>query len=227
MRILVVDDEKHLAEQIRQALAELRYIADTAHDGEEALNRLFDTQYDLVILDIMLPKLDGISVLKEIRKAGMTIPVLMLTARDSTVDKINGLDHGADDYLTKPFSIDEMLARIRAVFRRYGNLTDTVISAGGLKLDTASREVRVNGEAVELTAREFSILEFLLYNKNRAVSRFSLAEHVWGDDFEPFSMSNFMDVHIKNLRRKLGDNKHDPVIRTVRGMGYMIKDTAE
>jgi len=227
MRILVVDDERELAEQIRQALAEQRYIAETAHDGEEALDKLFDAPFDLVILDIMLPVRDGLSVLKEMRGAGIKTPVLMLTARDSTVDKISGLDLGADDYLTKPFYIDELMARVRALFRRFGNRTDNIIQAGGLKLDTVSREVTMNGAPVELTAREFSILEFLLYNKNRAVSRFSLAEHVWGDDFEPFSMSNYIDVHMKNLRRKLGDSGQGTVIRTIRGMGYIIRDEQE
>ncbi len=227
MRILVVDDEKELAEQIRQALEEQRYSAEIAYDGEEALNRLFDAPFDLVILDIMLPVRDGLSVLKEMRAAGIKTPVLMLTARDSTVDKISGLDLGADDYLTKPFYTDELMARVRALFRRSGNQTDNIIQAGGLKLDTVSREVTMNGALIELTAREFSILEFLLYNKNRAVSRFSLAEHVWGDDFDPFSMSNYIDVHMKNLRRKLGDSAQGSVIRTIRGMGYIIRDEQE
>lgn len=227
MRILIVDDEKELAQQIKQALEEQRYTAETASDGEEALNRLFDVQFDLVVLDIMLPLRDGLSVLKEMRKAGIKTPVLMLTARDSTVDKISGLDLGADDYLTKPFYTDELMARVRALFRRSGNQADSVIQSGGLRLDTVSREVTLNGAPVELTAREFSILEFLLYNRNRAVSRFSLAEHVWGDDFDPFSMSNYIDVHMKNLRRKLGDSAQGSVIRTIRGMGYIIRDEQE
>lgn len=227
MRILIVDDEKELAQQIKQALEEQRYTAETASDGEEALNRLFDVPFDLVVLDIMLPLRDGLSVLKEMRKAGIKTPVLMLTARDSTVDKISGLDLGADDYLTKPFYTDELMARVRALFRRSGNQADSVIQSGGLRLDTVSREVTFNGAPVELTAREFSILEFLLYNRNRAVSRFSLAEHVWGDDFDPFSMSNYIDVHMKNLRRKLGDSAQGSVIRTIRGVGYIIRDEQE
>jgi DNA-binding response OmpR family regulator len=227
MRILIVDDEKELAQQIKQALEEQRYTAETATDGEEALNRIFDAPFDLVVLDIMLPVRDGLSVLKEMRGAGIKTPVLMLTARDSTVDKISGLDLGADDYLTKPFYTDELMARVRALFRRSGNQADNVIQSGGLKLDTVSREVTMNGAPVEFTAREFAILEFLLYNKNRVVSRFSLAEHVWGDDFDPFSMSNYIDVHMKNLRRKLGDSAQGSVIRTIRGMGYIIRDEQE
>jgi DNA-binding response OmpR family regulator len=202
-------------------------MVETAIDGEEALDKLFETPYDLIILDIMLPKRDGLSVLREVRQDGMTTPVLMLTAKGDISDKIKGLDLGADDYLPKPFSLDELLARIRALFRRSGGQADSVLQVQDLRLDTVSREVTKEGKPVELTAREFSILEFLLYNKNRAVSRFSLAEHVWGDAFDPFSMSNFMDVHIKNLRRKIGNAGYGTIIRTIRGVGYIIKDEAE
>ncbi len=194
---------------------------------EEALDKLFETPVDLIILDIMLPKQDGLSVLREIRQAGITTSVLMLTARGEIDDKIKGLDLGVDDYLAKPFSLDDLLARVRALFRRSGGQADSVLRVKDLLLDTVSREVTKGGKPVELIAREFSILEFLLYNKNRAVSRFSLAEHVWGDAFDPFSMSNFMDVHIKNLRKKIGDAGHDTLIRTIRGVGYIIKDEAE
>lgn len=227
MKILVVDDEQTLLDQLKNALENQRYMVETALDGEEALDKLFENPVDLIILDIMLPKQDGLSVLREIRRAGTTTPVLMLTAKGDIGDKIKGLDLGADDYLAKPFSLDELLARVRALFRRYGGQADSVLQVKDLRLDTVSREVRKGGELVELTAREFSILEFLLYNKNRAVSRFSLAEHVWGDAFDPFSMSNFMDVHIKNLRKKIGDSGQGVLIRTIRGVGYIIKEEAE
>jgi len=227
MRILIVDDEQSLLDQLKRALEGQRYMVETAPDGEEALDKLFDTPFDLIILDIMLAKRDGLSVLQEIRQAGIITPVLMLTARGEVGDRIKGLDLGADDYLAKPFSLDELLARIRALFRRSGSQADSVLQVRDLQLDTVSREVTKGGEPVELTAREFSILEFLFYNKNRAVSRFSLAEHVWGDAFDPFSMSNFMDVHIKNLRRKIGDSGPGIIIRTIRGVGYIIKDEAE
>ncbi len=227
MRILIVDDEQSLLNQLKRTLEGLRYMVETALDGEDALDKLFDTPYDLIILDIMLPKQDGLSVLREIRQADITTPVLMLTARGESGDKVKGLDLGADDYLAKPFSLDELLARIRALFRRSGSQADAVLQAKGLRLDTISREVTKDGNPVDLTAREFSILEFLLYNKNRAVSRFNLAEHVWGDAFDPFSMSNFMDVHIKNLRHKIGDFGHGTIIRTIRGVGYIIKDEAQ
>jgi DNA-binding response OmpR family regulator len=227
MKILIVDDEQSLLDQLKRALEGQRYMVETAMDGEQALDKLFEIPFDLIILDIMLPKRDGLSVLREIRQAGMITPVLMLTARGEIDDKIKGLDLGADDYLPKPFSLDELLARARALFRRSGGQVDSVLQVKDLRLDTVSREVTKGGRPLELTAREFSILEFLLYNKNRAVSRFSLAEHVWGDAFDPFSMSNFMDVHIKNLRRKIGDAGHGTIIRTIRGVGYIIKDEAE
>jgi DNA-binding response OmpR family regulator len=226
MRILIVDDEQALLDQLKRAFEEQRYTVETALDGEQALDKLFETPFDLIILDIMLPKLDGLSVLRDIRQADITTPVLMLTAMGKINNKIEGLDLGADDYLAKPFSLDELLARVRALFRRSGGQAEAALQVKDLRLDTVSRLVTKAGQPVELTAREFSILEFLLYNKNRAVTRFSLAEHVWGDAFDPFSMSNFMDVHIKNLRRKIGDAGHGTTIRTIRGVGYIIKDEA-
>lgn len=223
MRILIVDDEENLLDQLRISFQRQRYIVETAVDGEEALDKIFNSEFDIIILDIMLPKHDGFSVLKEIRQAGINTPVIMLTARKSVDEKVKALDLGADDYLAKPFSLDELMARVRAVLRRSCEQKDAVIRVGNIQLNTATREVLVDGKAVELTMREFSILEFLMYNKNKAVSRFSLAEHVWGDAFDPFSMSNFIDVHIKNIRRKIGD-VNGSVIRTIRGVGYMIKD---
>jgi DNA-binding response OmpR family regulator len=223
VRILIVDDEENLLDQLRISFQRQRYIVETAVDGEEALDKIFNSEFDIIILDIMLPKQDGFSVLKEIRQAGINTPVIMLTARKSVDEKVKALDLGADDYLAKPFSLDELMARVRAVLRRSCEQKDAVIRVGNIQLNTATREVLVDGKAVELTMREFSILEFLMYNKNKAVSRFSLAEHVWGDAFDPFSMSNFIDVHIKNIRRKVGD-VNGSVIRTIRGVGYMIKD---
>ncbi|GAB1536332.1 response regulator transcription factor [Geovibrio sp. ADMFC3] len=227
MRILIIEDEPELSGRLKKTLEEQKYAVDCAFDGEEALDRLADMPYDLVILDIMLPKLDGFGVLREAHTMGVDSPVLMLTARTDTDDKIRGLDSGADDYLTKPFSTDELLARVRAILRRKGGQNDSLLRAGGVSLDTVSREARINGAKVDLTQREFLILEFLMYNKNRAVTRFSLAEHVWGDDFEPFSMSNFMDVHIKNLRKKISGSDGESVIKTIRGVGYIIKDGQE
>jgi len=227
MRILIVDDECTLLEQLQKSLKSQRYIVETAMDGEEALDKLFQAPFDLIIMDIMMPKMDGLTVLEQARKAEINTPVLMLTAKGDVKDRVKGLDLGADDYLAKPFSLDELLARARSLLRRSGSQSKPVLQVLDLQLDTVSREVTKGGKPVELTAREFSILEFLLYNKNRTVSRFSLAEHVWGDDFDPFTMSNFIDVHIMNLRHKIGDSGYAKIIRTIRGVGYIIKDSAE
>jgi DNA-binding response OmpR family regulator len=224
MKLLIVDDEKDLLDQLRQMLIHQRYDVDTAADGEVALDKLFENPYDLVVLDIMLPKADGMTVLREMRAAGIRTPVLMLTARGAVEDKVKGLDYGADDYLAKPFAMAELMARIRSLFRRSGEQTDSVLTVRDVALDTKTREVRSQGRIVELTPKEFSILEFLLYNKNRAVSRFTLAEHVWGDEFDPFTMSNFIDVHLKNLRRKISDTGENKIIRTIRGIGFIIED---
>ena len=226
MRILIVDDEQTLLDQLKSAFESQRYMVETATDGEQALDKLYEAPFDLIILDIMLPGLDGLSVLKEIRREKITTPVLMLTARSEIDDKIKGLDQGADDYLAKPFSGAELLARVRALLRRTSEHANPVLEISDIRFDTITREVTVGGKPVQLTPKEFAIAEFLLYNKNRAVSRFSLAEHVWGDDFDPFTMSNYIDVHIKNLRRKIGDTDGS-IIRTLRGVGYIIKSDSQ
>jgi DNA-binding response OmpR family regulator len=223
VRILIVDDEPELVEQIRLTLAKQQYTVDTAFDGEEALDRIYVDPYDLILLDIMLPKKDGFGVLLELRNEKKSTPVLMLTAKGTIEDKIKGLDLGADDYLAKPFSMEELLARIRALLRRSNALVSPFLEIADIRLNTASREVYQDDKLLELTPKEFSILEFLLYNKNRAVSRYTMAEHVWGDEFDPLTMSNSIDVHIKNLRHKISDSK-SKIISTVRGVGYMIKD---
>ncbi len=223
MRILIVDDEIKLLQQLQEAITADKYDVDTAADGEAALDRLFANPYDLVILDIMLPVMDGLNVLREMRRADIKTPVLMLTAKGDIEDRIRGLDLGADDYLAKPFSIAELMARIRALLRRTSDQGISLLGTGTLTLNTATREVEINNQPVNLTPKEFSILEFLLYNKNRTISRFNLAEHVWGDEFDPFTMSNFIDVHIKNLRRKIGDS-NGAIIQTVRGIGFLVKD---
>jgi DNA-binding response OmpR family regulator len=224
MRLLIVEDEPGLRDHLRRSLREQRYDVDTAADGEAALDRIFDHAYDLVILDVMLPKVDGFTVLAEMRRGGIGTPVLMLTARGGIDDRVRGLDEGADDYLAKPFSPAELMARIRALLRRGSDNARPVLEAGDVVLDTAAREVKKGGLPLNLTPKEFAILEFLLYNRNRAVSRFNLAEHVWGEDFDPFVMSNYIDVHIRNLRRKLADGSGG-FIRTVRGIGYIIRDS--
>ena len=224
MRVLLVDDENSLREQVKKILENQRYTVETARDGEQALDKLSAAAFDIIILDIMMPKIDGLTVLKQLRKAKIATPVLLLTAKGDAADKVKGLDLGADDYLAKPFSRNELSARVRALLRRSGSASQALLKVRDLELDTVSRMITRQGKPVELTPREFSLLEFLLYNKNRVVSRFSLAEHVWGDDFDPFSMSNFMDVHIKNLRRKIGDEEQNRIIQSVRGVGYIIRD---
>ena len=224
MKILIVDDDASLLGQLRQMFLNQRYMVETATNGQKALDKLFEIPFDLVILDIMMPEIDGLSVLEGLRDGRIDTPVLMLTAKGDAADKVRGLDLGADDYLAKPFSSEELMARVRALLRRSGNQAGVVLKAHGLELDTVKREVLIAGCQVALTPREFSILEFLLYNKNRVVSRFSLAEHVWGDNFDPFNMSNFMDVHIKNLRQKILSAGEPAIIQTVRGVGFVIED---
>lgn len=223
MRILLVDDDLNLLEQLSEILLSQKYEVDTAGDGEAALDKIFDASYDLLLLDIMLPGRDGLTLLKEIREAGIDTPVLMLTAKGSVEDRVTGLDHGADDYLTKPFSATELLARIRALLRRSGTGRDSVMKISNLQLDTSTRKIYINDKEIDLTKKEFLILEFLMYNANRTVSRFDLAEHVWGDDFDPFTMSNFIDVHVKNLRKKIGGEADREIIKTVRGVGFIIE----
>jgi len=223
MNILIADDDPEILHQLQVALEKEHYRVETASDGTHALDKVWDDIYDLVLLDIMMPGLDGLQVLQEIRKAGLDVPVLMLTARGGVHDRITGLDYGADDYLAKPFSMSELLARIRAMLRR-NNKRDPILQAGAISLNTVSRQVTKNGEVVDLTVKEFSILEFLLYNRGRAISRFNLAEHVWGDEFDPFTMSNFIDVHLKNLRRKIKIDAPS-IIRTIRGVGFIIDES--
>ena len=222
MNILIIDDEHELLERLSSVLKKENYTVVTAADGREGLDKLWDDRYDLILLDIMLPHIDGLKVLQEIRAAGMTTPVLMLTAKGDVGDKVTGLNLGADDYLAKPFSIAELMARIRALLRR-STSANPIIEIGHIQLNTISREVISDGTPLTLTTREFSILEFLMHNKNRAVSRFTLAEHVWGDDFDPFSMSNFIDVHMKNLRKKISAGGKSQLIVTVRGFGYRLE----
>jgi DNA-binding response OmpR family regulator len=222
MNILVIDDERELLETLKSVLMSEHYTVETASDGREGLEKVWNDTYDLILLDIMLPGMNGLEVLSEIRAAGILTPVLMLTAKGDIKDKIAGLNLGADDYLAKPFSLGELLARIRALLRR-GNTGSPVLEVGSVRLNTVSREVTKDGEPLTLTTKEFAILEFLLHNRGRAISRFTLAEHVWGDNFDPFRMSNFIDVHMKNLRKKLNSSEQESAIKSIRGFGYLIE----
>jgi DNA-binding response OmpR family regulator len=224
MRVLVVEDEESLAIRIKNVLDNDKYHAEVAFDGRIGLEMALTEEYDLIILDILLPHIDGIQILKEIRRQSIRIPVLLLTVKDSTQDKVIGLDAGADDYLTKPFAIPELLARVRSLLRRKSEVKSANIRIADLEINTTNHEVLYNGKPVYLTAKEYSILEFLVYNKNRVLSRLSIAEHVWGDNFDLFSMTNFVDVHVKNLRKKIDSPDKKNIIQTIRGVGYMIKD---
>ncbi len=223
MRILLVDDEDELLLLRGDILRRQNYTVDTAANGVEALDKMYVQPFDLIILDIMLPDKDGLAVLRELREAGIATPVIMLTARREVHDRVTGLDQGADDYLAKPFSAAELLARIRALLRRGTEQARAELTIGDIRLDTKTREVWRGDGRIELTPRDFSLLEFPLYNKNRIVTRFNLAERIWGEDFDPFAMSNVIDVHIRNLRRKLGDAE-GCIVRTIRGIGYIVRE---
>lgn len=222
MHILLVEDEADLRDRLRNILEHEKYTVEEAGDGEEALDKIWNDNHDLILLDIMLPKKSGLEVLQQIRKSGIITPVLMLTAKGDVQDKVLGLNTGADDYLPKPFSLPELLARVRALLRRGGE-ANPLISCENIALNTVSRSVTRDGEPVILTTKEFSILEFLLHNRGRVVSRFGLAEHVWGESFDPFTMSNVVNVHIKNLRKKLQIDNDGGFIKTVRGIGYIVE----
>jgi two-component system OmpR family response regulator len=216
VRILIVEDEPDLVQALEQALREEGYAVDVALDGEEGLWKARSWEYDALILDIMLPGRDGWSVLQELRKV-KKIPVLMLTARDAVSDRVRGLDLGADDYLAKPFSVSEMLARLRALIRRAHGEAAAVIEIADLQIDTAGRRVRRGGRTIQLTPREYAILEMLALYRGRLVSRTVLYEHLFGEDDD--SLSNLLDVHVFHLRKKLGSD----LIVTRRGEGYMIE----
>ncbi len=222
MRILVVEDEKKVASFIKRGLEEDYYSVDIALDGKEGTRLALSEQYDLIILDIMLPFKDGISILKEIRIEKIFTPVLMLTAKTDVMDKVLGLDSGADDYLAKPFAFDELLARVRALLRRKSSEKNIILAAGELQLDTQVHKAFRNNNEIELTPKEYSILEYLIRNKNRVVSRTILSEHVYDYHFD--SDTNVIDVHINKLRNKIDKGYDKQILQTVRGVGYVIKD---
>lgn len=216
MRILVVEDDTNLNRQLKEALTEAGYVVDVAFDGEEG-HFLGDTEpYDAVVLDIGLPQMDGLSVLEEWRRAGKTLPVLLLTARDRWSDKVQGIDAGADDYVAKPFHMEEVLARLRALVRRAAGHASNEITAGPVRLDARSGRVTVDGQAIKLTSHELRLLSYLMHHKGKVVSRTELTEHLYDQDFD--RDSNTIEVFVGRLRKKLPDD----CIQTVRGLGYQI-----
>ena len=216
MRVLIIEDEPELTRVLRQSLSESGFSVDTAGDGEEGLAKALHTDYDAILLDLMLPRMHGGEVLQELRKTKVT-PVLVLTARDAPTDKIANLNLGADDYLTKPFDLDELIARVRALIRRSTNHPSPVVRAGDIELDTSARVVRKAGQHVDLAVKEYAILELLMMHKDKLVTRTMIYEHVYGED--DGTLSNVVDVYICNLRKKLGSE----LINTRRGEGYIIR----
>ncbi len=219
MRILIVEDSARIASFLRKGLAEEGYAVETAENGDDAYAMGTEQEFDAAIVDVMLPGRSGIELVRDLRAAGVRIPILMLTARDLTENKIEGLDAGADDYLTKPFDFTELTARLRALMRRSSVVTTPVLRVGPIELDPALREVRRDGEIVALTPKEFALLEYLLRHPNRPLSRATLMEHVWGIRFDPGT--NVVDVFINSLRNKLDMERQ--FIQTVRGVGYVLK----
>ena len=222
MRVLLVEDEKDLASIVKMGLEEEGYVVDVAYDGEEGLYMAENYPLDAIILDVMLPVMDGLTLLSTIRKKGIKTPVLVLTARDALMDKIEGLDTGADDYMTKPFEFSEMVARLRALIRRTSEAREAVLRVGDLEINTASHEVKRAGQPIKLSAREYALLEYLAYNAGRVVTRTQIVEHIYHEDAE--MDSNVVDVYINYLRKKIDRDPWPKLIHTIRGAGYILKE---
>jgi heavy metal response regulator len=220
MRILVVEDEAAIAAFVQQGLVETGYAVDLASNGAEALEWVAIAPYDLIVLDVMLPDIDGMAVCAVLRRRRIEVPILMLTARDTVDDRVAGLDSGADDYLVKPFAFAELRARIRALLRREPALKGTVLQVANLTLNTISHEVRRGGQSIALTSKEYSLLELLMRHPNQTLTRKVIAEHIWNYEFD--NLSNIIDVHIFTLRRKIDDVWETKLIHTIRGVGYRL-----
>jgi two-component system, OmpR family, copper resistance phosphate regulon response regulator CusR len=221
MKVLLIEDDPRTARAVSRGLGEEGALVDIALSGEEGEDLAALNDYSVIVLDWYLPDRDGLTVCRDLRARGALTPILMLTARDGLSDRVTGLDSGADDYLTKPFAFRELLARIRALLRRDGRAKDPVLRVADLEVDTVSHEVRRCGKPIELTSKEYAILEYFLRNPNRVLTRTQIAEHVWDYDF--VSMSNVIDVYVGYLRRKLGDDAEPRLLRTIRGTGYQLK----
>jgi DNA-binding response OmpR family regulator len=220
MRLLLAEDDPGIARFVAKGLREQAYAVDVVAGGEEALYQAAINSYDLVILDVMIPAPDGFAVCRELRESGQRMPILMLTARDALEDRIAGLDHGADDYLTKPFEFRELLARLRALLRRSDTLRPESVTVADLFLDTAGQNASRGGRRISLTTKEYALLEFLVRNAGKVVGRAEIAEHVWDEDFDPFS--NLIEVYINRVRRKIDAGGTIPLIHTRRGAGYVL-----
>jgi two-component system copper resistance phosphate regulon response regulator CusR len=221
MRLLVIEDEQKVARFITQGLEEEGYAVDVANDGETGLAMALDQVHDLIVLDIQLPKLDGLGVLQELRRARVHTPVLLLTVRATIEDKVLGLDAGADDYLTKPFAFEELVARVRALLRRRAEAAPPVLQVGDLRLDPARRVVTRGQDTIDLTPREFTLLDYFMRNPGRVLTRTMIAERVWDYNFDP--TTNVIDVYVNYLRKKIDTDREPKLIHTVRGAGYVLK----
>jgi len=222
MRILLVEDERKISNFIKRGLKEENYIVDTAFDGEKAMFLSEINPYDLIILDIMLPQIDGITMCRELRKKKINVPILMLTAKDRVRDKVLGLNSGADDYLAKPFDFEELSARISALLRRNRDDKTGILKVADLELDQLRHKVKRAGEEIQLSSKEFALLEYLMLNANHVVTRTTISEHVWHEDFDSFT--NVIDVFISFLRTKIDKNHNKPLIHTIHGKGYIIRE---
>jgi heavy metal response regulator len=222
MRILIIEDEKKVAGFIKKGLEEETYAIDVAHDGEEGLHLGSEGQYDLIILDIMLPKVNGLEVLSQLRNQGSDVPILLLTAKDAVDDRVTGLNKGADDYLTKPFAFSELLARVRVLLRRGKAEVKTILQVDDLTLDLVSHKVNRGGDAIELTGKEYSLLEYFMRNQDKVLTRTMIAEHVWDYNFDTFT--NVIDVYINHLRKKVDKGRQNKLLHTLRGVGYIMKE---
>ncbi|OQA41201.1 MAG: Transcriptional activator protein CopR [Chloroflexi bacterium ADurb.Bin325] len=226
MRVLIVEDERKISAYVKRGLEEQGYAVDAVYSGRDALDWAEAAPYDLILLDILLPELDGLGVCRELRRRGLRTPILMLTARDTVDDRVTGLDAGADDYLVKPFALKELLARLRALTRRTADATRSpVLQVADLSMDTLTHRVKRGDKTIELTAKEYAVLECLLREPERVLTRTVIAEHVW--NYDVFNQSNVVDVYIRNLRRKIDDDHPVKLIHTVRGAGYRLSAVQE
>jgi DNA-binding response OmpR family regulator len=223
MRVLYVEDEKKVADLVKDALERENYSVVTASDGEQGETLALSGHFDLVILDILIPKKDGLEVLRNLRAKKHSTPILLLTAKTSVQDKVKGLDEGADDYLTKPFAITELLARVRSLIRRGGSSPTAALRVGDVVLDPLTRRVRRGNKAIDLTTKEYALLEYFMRNKDKVLSRSVISEHIWGYNFD--TGTNIVDVYINHLRNKIDGESEKKLFHTIRGIGYVMKET--
>ena len=224
MKLLIIEDEIKIATFMKQGLQQERFDVELETNGKEGLNKAMNNHFDMIILDVMLPGMNGIDILKELRANNYNVPIILVSALDSTEDRVNGLDFGADDYISKPFSFDELAARVRAVLRRTQKHKSTKLHAGKLTLDTVTHLAYRDNKEIDLTTKEYSLLVFLMLNKNKVLTRSSITQNVWGDSLD--KDSNVIDVYIKKLREKIEKKGTKPTIQSIRGVGYRLRDNS-